>query len=232
MESKKPMIINAFHGLGDIIFSIQIYRALIDQGFNVIHPYLDVYGPIWKHWPEIFWIPKQLLNINYDYKSFIKRQDYEILPLRWSSPANFQVMKAKYDMVDMDFMEWRKVTWIRDHRAEDHIFNSLGLKEGEKYFFVNTMFQHNDQGKVHIPIPAGVKVVKLRKMPGFTLMDWAKVLENATEIHTVGTSINYIMDPDFLNITCPIHLYIRRPNETNFNSYNYLLKKDYIWHND
>lgn len=234
MRTKEPIIINAFHGLGDIIFEIPLHRELIRRGHSVIHPYLDCYGPIWKHWPEIFWIPKKLLAINYDDKRFIERPDYKILPLRWSSPANYKVMKAKYDMIDMDFMEWQKVTWLRDGDAEDKVMDILGIAPGDKYIFINEMFQHNDQGRMRIKVdvPQGMRVVHLKKISGFTLMDWGKVLENASEIHTVGTSINYIIDPPFLNINCPVHLYIRRPNETNFDSYNYLLKKEYIWHHE
>ena len=37
-------------------------------------------------------------------------------------------------------------------------------------------------------------IVKLQIIEGYTLFDWCKVFENAIEIHTVHTGINYILD--------------------------------------
>lgn len=230
MNPQKPIIINAFHGLGDIIFSIPIYRDLIAKGHTIIHPYLDVYGPIWKHWPEIAWIPKRLLGIDYNSKTDINKPDYRIIPMRWQEKPG-AVMRSKYDYMDMDFMDWRKVTWIRDIDAENALFDLLGIKEGEPYVFINTTFQHDYRGKVNIGQPAGIKVVYLKQVTGYTLLDWGKVLENAAEIHTVSTSVNYLLDCDFLNIKCPMHIYPRHPKE-GFSAVDYLFKKQYTYHND
>jgi hypothetical protein len=37
-------------------------------------------------------------------------------------------------------------------------------------------------------------VVELKIIDGFTLFDWIKVLEKAKKIHTINTSINYIIE--------------------------------------
>jgi hypothetical protein len=231
---KKPIIINAFHGLGDIIFAIPIYRKLIAEGHTVIHPYIDEYGPIWKHWPEITWIPRDLLKINYDDRKEVETENYKIIPLRWAGnqgKVDPLCMRAKYTMMSMDYWDWRNVTWKRDAHAEEMLMQELGITYGEKYAVVNTTFRHNRSGKVNITPPEGMRVIQLKQIKGYTLLDWGRVFENAAEIHTVGTSINYILDPNFLQVHCPIHLYVRRPDEKDFANYNYLLKKDYVYHN-
>ena len=60
-------------------------------------------------------------------------------------------------------------------------------------------------------------------------MDWGRVIENASAMHTVGTSINYIIEL-LPTKARQIHLYPRIPQEKNFDNYDYLLSKDYIFH--
>jgi hypothetical protein len=60
-------------------------------------------------------------------------------------------------------------------------------------------------------------------IPGFSLFDWYLVIEKATEIHTVGTSINYIIE--LLEIESEnVFLYKRLPDENHFQNYDYILK--------
>lgn len=226
--NKKPIIINAFHGLGDILFCIPLYRNLIEQGHKVIHPYLETYGQIWKHFPEITWVPKSLLGINYHTRTVVETDNYKILPLRWQEKPG-AVMRSKYDFMEMDFMEWRKLTWVRNREAEDNLFDSLGLNDGAPYILVNETFQHDERGKMRIKTDPGIRRIDIRHIPGFTLLDWGKVIESASEIHTVSTSLNYILDCDFLNINCPMHIYPRHPKE-GFSAIDYLMKKNYTWH--
>lgn len=227
--NKKPIIINAFHGIGDIIFSIPIYRELIAQGHTVIHPYLDTYGPIWKHWPEIAWIPKQNIFINYNNKQVVENEHHKILPLRWQEKPG-AVMRSKYDYMGMDFMDWRKVTWVRDEAKEDELFQlAEKLNDGTPYCVINETFQHDDKGKVKITPPEGMRVVRMAKNKKYTLLDWAKILQNAAEIHTVSTSLVYLLDCEFLNINCPMHLYPRHKGE-GLGAVDYLLTKKYIVH--
>jgi hypothetical protein len=66
-------------------------------------------------------------------------------------------------------------------------------------------------------------------IPGFSLFDWYLVIEKATEIHTVGTSINYIIE--LLEIESKnVFLYKRLPDENHFQNYDYILKRhSYIY---
>jgi len=225
---KKPIIINAFHGLGDILFCIQLYRKLIEEGHTVIHPYLPVYSGIWKHFPEIVWIPKDKLAINYHDRKTVETDDVKILPLRWCETPN-AVMRSKYDFMGWDFMEWRGLTWERDFESEEKLFDSLGLKEGDKYILVNETFQNDERGKMRIKTDVGIKRIDIKHIKGYTLLDWGKVIENAIEIHTVSTSLNYIIDCEMLDINCPMHIYPRHPKE-GFSAIDYLMKKNYTWH--
>jgi hypothetical protein len=55
------------------------------------------------------------------------------------------------------------------------------------------------------------------------------VIEKASEIHTVGTSINYIIE--LLELKAKeVVLYKRLPDETHYQNYDYILKRhNYIY---
>ena len=69
----------------------------------------------------------------------------------------------------------------------------------------------------------------MNKIDGFTMLDWRKVIENAKTIHTVGTSINIIIEV-MDTMATEYHLYARKPIEHDCNHYNYLFNKGYIEH--
>ena len=229
----KTYIINQFQGLGDILFIMPLVRHWQSFGHTIIWPIIAEYLPIQKHFPGITFVEKSLVNINYETRSsYDTGKGSIVLAFRW---ADFilklpytECMKAKYTMFNKDWTMWRQLTWDRDHEAEAELFyNVLGLKDNEKYTLVNRTFRTDKSGKSKINVPG--TVVELKSIKGFTLLDWSKVIENATEIHTVGTSINYIIE--MLDLKAKeVHLYVRRPEEKDFKNYDYILTKNYIFH--
>ena len=64
----------------------------------------------------------------------------------------------------------------------------------------------------------------MRNIDGFSLYDWAMVIEGAKEIHTVSTSILYILE--LLKVKPVVNLYKRFPDEKDHRNYDYLLKNN------
>lgn len=74
-------------------------------------------------------------------------------------------------------------------------YNVLGLKDDSEYVFFNKYantknIKYGGLNDLSFDLPT----IELEIKEGFTLFDWCKVFENATEIHTVHTSINYVID--------------------------------------
>ena len=69
--------------------------------------------------------------------------------------------------------------------------------------------------------------IYMNKIENYTIFDWIGVMEKAQSIHTVGTSIVFLMDA-FDSMPKEMHLYSRidKPHST----YDFLLKKEYIYH--
>ena len=230
----KTIIINQSRGLGDILFSVPLLREYVNRGYRVIWPVAPEYASIAKHFPEFTILPDYLVSIDYNSKAY-DHKGIEVLPLRFSDSITKQpyslVMRAKYDMVGMDFKMWRELTWVRDLKAEQNLFNQLGIT-GE-YVLVNQVFRTDKTGAVQIKPDTDKQIITMRNIDSFTLLDWLLVMQMASEIYTVGTSINFMIDIPFAEISCPVHLYIRRPDETGFNYYDYLLERgNYIYHSE
>ena len=243
----KNYIFNQFRGLGDILFIMQIAQEEVAKGNRVLIPVESHYLPIKKHFPGVEFIDKKDLNIQY--KS-MQEHNVEFLGVKWRTiPFRFandilnvpytECMKAKYWFWDLyvngalpigfqkneGWRRWNEYNFLRDQQAEEKLFSYLN-PDNVPFVLVNRNFRTNFSGKAQdMKIPSGLKVVEMRNLNGFTLIDWSLLLERATEIHTVGTSINYLIEK--LNIDCPIHLYKRLPEENHFDNYKYILTDKY-----
>ncbi len=60
-------------------------------------------------------------------------------------------------------------------------------------------------------------------MDGYSIFDWCKVIENASEIHMIETSLNYVLESKEMRdkITRNLNLYSRHYN---FSEVEYLFK--------
>jgi hypothetical protein len=73
-----------------------------------------------------------------------------------------------------------------------------------------------------------MKKIDLSFINGYTLFDWSKVIENATEIHTVDTSVIYLVEK--LTTKSKLYLYPRHPEHTE-KCLSDMLNKNWIYVN-
>ena len=233
-ERPQIVVINQPFGLGDFLFCIPIARDYIAEGYKVLWPVIPAYQNINKHFPEITFINKEMLKIDYERKDEYELNGMRVIPLRWSYEIlNLpfrDCMKSKYLMFRKDWRRWRESSWVRDTAKEDELFYEvLGLKDGEKFNLINATFRNDLSGWVPVQVRNDYRNVELKTLQGFTLLDWCKVIENASTIHTVSTSINYLIELLDLKAS-EIHLYVRKPDERDFRNIDYLFSKRYRLH--
>jgi len=188
-------------GIGDVFYLQKFAFILKKNGYDVVWPLRD----------DIFWIKDYVKGINfcklsdnfpgkeYYYSGEIVIDDGNFLFL---SPDGYQatgkrIMESKYLLInstDEDWYDYFKFTRNLE-KENDLYYNVLGLKDDSKYVFLNNMASVDvrtsnvlDDLKFELP------TVNLQIIDGYTLFDWCKVFENALEIHTVHTGINYILD--------------------------------------
>lgn len=236
-------IFNQFRGLGDILFIMQIAQEEVAKGNRVIIPVEPHYVEIGKHFPGVEIVDMETFPINYDIRHVYDADDYKVIPFRFANDIlnvpYTDCMKAKYwywDDLQHDnyyincWERWRNFTFERFPDKEQELFEYLNPKN-EPFNFINRNFRTNFSGKSPIKVNNGLLNIEMRPIKGFTLIDWSLILERASNIHTVGTSINYLIEK--LDINCPIHLYKRLPEERDFENYDYILdteNKKYIFH--
>jgi glycosyltransferase involved in cell wall biosynthesis len=206
------------HGIGDVIFCQTLVRGLGD--YDITWPVQSQFiEGLQAAYPDINWMLDTKSPVPLTIKTDSRCGDYRAIPIRWSDQIlrvpYMYVMKAKYNMYKLDFKDWkRRAMWKRDSEKEEKLFNLLNLKP-KQYVLKNLTFLSNSSRKIEIDVEG----IEMREIPGYSLFDWAKVFENAKEIHTVSTSILYILD--LLN-TCSVNVYVRRPNEKDHSFYNYI----------
>jgi hypothetical protein len=201
------IIINQPFGLGDILF----ISPLIER--------LDFECAIWPVVDHYFWIKDYILIENV---TFIKQSefdndkylDYETIPFRDAhdlvSGAS-DCMHAKYKLLNADLEIWRSLKFKRNTKKEDELLRILNIQTDDKFVFINNMFAGPEFNyEIDINVDTKHKVILQKYIDGFTLLDWCSVLERATEIHTVSTSLFFVIESLNLYQT-ELNLYPRKP---------------------
>lgn len=228
----ETLIISQFQGIGDILFAMPLINTWIAAGHKVIWPVIPEYTGIAKHFPEVTFVDKTAMAIDYNRREEYLAGTSRVIPLRFAEhilkQSYKEVMRAKYKLYGEDWRTWRSLTWKRDTKAEALIWKILGLKEGERFNLVNKRFRTDQSGNAEIKTDNGLRDVEMRNIPGTTMLDWSLVIERAEEIHTVSTGVLFIIDR--LETTDKLHQYLRKPDEKDYSLTDYLWTKRYEYH--
>lgn len=219
----KKITINQFHSIGDILFIEPIVRYLRNNNYSVDLPVRDHLMWIADYFdnPEVF----SPMSKNKDFVDhhFIK-EDY--LPLRFANQVlrgydlndhhDFEnMMLDKYQLFNQQFLtniDWKTIKLN---------LNLLKCKEVEKYYNIDSLKEnfiivnnHSQAGSINIDLDTDKKVIYMQQLHGYTLIDWATLLIHSSEIHTVSTSIVFLLQALHNQgfILPPVFIY-PRPNE-------------------
>lgn len=242
----KTAIINQPAGVGDIFFCQKIAAKLRDAGYNIIWPVI----------PEFVWVKDYIdhaefvsTHDDFKYKNLYNRTDHSVTYFtpdesldttvvnlcsadRRYASLNMSVMHAKYQAVNLTYSNWADFfNFKRNKQKEEQLFyDILGLKDNSIFAFKNANFaspphMQTCSAVIEAKIP-DMQTVMMSTIEGFTLIDWCMVLEKASAIHTVETSLNYIIEK--LNTTNTLFMYSKwKP--ANFFHIKNLFNKPWIY---
>lgn len=222
-------------GAGDCIFSQTLIRKIAGDNkivWGILPQFIDAFN---RAYPDIQWVDYTKTGIDYNIQQDTVIGDRRIIPIRWSCEIMkvpySQVMKAKYDMYQQDFATWKEQAMFnRDEAKEQQLYDFLKLKKGMKYNLVNRYFRSNNSGVVDIKPDNDYPIIEMKSYRNFSLFDWARIIEGATEIHVANSAITFILELLKIPKKTKIHLYKRFPDEKDFNNTSYLFTKPYILH--
>lgn len=224
-------------GAGDLIFSMTAIKSLQDK---ILWPTLPEYVEGFNRaYPSIYFIDHNLVKIDYNRKDRHFHQDAEVIPLRWQDVPLKECMKNKYSFFGLSWQMWKRdAMYNRDFSKEYALFKHLGLSDGEKFNLVNVNWgcwsptvlkPGTNRAFMQGVVRNDYKIIPMDIIPGYSLFDWSTVIERATEIHTVSTSVLFLLE--LLNLSAKaIHLYCRKPNEKDFKNVDYIFTKNYQLH--
>lgn len=211
-------------GLGDIIWILPIVDKIIESGYTVYYPVGDVYYDIISSYIEkenLVWVKESdnfPLKKYYGKLNVIETDDELYVPLRYADRyfLNCSTMIAKYYLLSIPIGDWRKSFDLkRNYERENKLIETYKL-EGE-YILVNKSFGTEYQNR-ELNIISDKKIhymnIEDDKNNGFHLFDWILALQKSSEVHTVETSLCFLIDKYCLN--SEIYMYEKRKeNEEN-----------------
>jgi hypothetical protein len=219
------IIINQPFGIGDILF----LQPLISL--------LDIEEAIWPIVDHYYWV-KDYIEINN--LTFIKSSEfnptnyegYVEIPLQHAHsyfPQAKDCMEAKYLLLEADPELWRTLTFKRNFKKEIQLKQLLNINVNDKFIFINNHFAGPEYDyKLDINPQTNLRVIYQEYIEGFTLLDWCGVLEHTEEIHTVSTSLLFVIES--LNLNKPMHLYPRKPLDKDLSPIKSLINSKWICH--
>lgn len=221
------MVINQFHSIGDILFIEPICRHFWKK--NGEKPIL----PVRDH---LLWMADYIESADFrpmskfelDYES-LETSNPDYLPLRFANQivrgldkndhSDYKnCMPDKYILAGLDLELWKTMRIKLNMRKTAELLTVLGLGEApgrdpQPFVLVN---EYSQAGNVTIKPDTNKRIVKMRTIEGFTVLDWAPLIVMADENHHVSTSTFYIMQAAYNQFNqiwgSKIFLY-PRPNE-------------------
>jgi len=234
----KQVVINQPYFLGDIIFVMAVVQKYINDGDDVIYPVRDEYMSLQKNFPMVNLVPLSKFT---QYEMFnnvqpvVEGLTHVAISFRHSytrTRNETKTMSNKYECLGFPVDMWRDFEFVRDNEKEMELFNHLGLKEGDKYNLINEFHRPFLQKTAPIVVENGNKNVFMSVIEGYNLFDWVGVWEKAQTIHSVATSMHYILDT-VDSMPEEMHIYRRVREGGGFrdhSDYEHLYHKKFIYH--
>lgn len=196
-------------GLGDIFYIQKIVHKIIEkyQPKQVIWPLCNQYYEIKDYFklPDVVrfvsededFLGKELYLSN-EY-NIIKTDKFIYAPLEYSHFVLYRglwryIMDAKYEIVGLSCSDWSDYVRIRRNYSKEEELFAKKINFHEPYIVVNKNWGAGvPLTRTDMNIDTKLKIVELVYEPGYNLFDWIKILEKAHAVHTIETSLAYIL---------------------------------------
>ena len=95
---------------------------------------------------------------------------------------------AKYELAGVNVSECRNLVYIRNEKKEKELFDKL--VKSDNYAVLHPFSDYGTPPKIETSLP----VIEFKKVDGYSIFDWRKILENAKEIHCIDSSLCNFVD--------------------------------------
>lgn len=217
------ILIHHHLGLGDHIVCNAIVRKIYSKNENITlavkpHNLISIQS-LYKDIPLDF-----LVGEDYEIESLYEK--YDVLRIGFENCNVLKWEQSFYKQMNIDYAERYTNFYIqRDFQAEKQLEERLNLPN--EFAFCNTSYSG---GEISIDIQSFLPKIHLSKITD-NIFDWIGVLEKATEIHIIDSSIFHLIKQ--LGLRCHKYFYdIRNLGicRTNFNlDLSFSLEENQSW---
>jgi hypothetical protein len=178
--------------LGDILFTIKIAEKLSEDG----EVFWNIAPCFWESGINRVQTSEKV-HIGPNVERFVSdAQQIKLTDLTDRSDSNLMI--KKYESVNIEWEDWKDyLNYTRDLETEKNLKEFLGIVDGEKFILVNEYYGNN---QIHLGVKKGIpenypgKVIEFKVFNEATIFDWCSIFEEAEEIHTVDTSIQFVIE--------------------------------------
>lgn len=196
-------------GLGDIIWIQPILDRYINDGYKVHLPVIDLYYDMLAtqlQKPNLIWYHE---SQNFPLKEFygthmtVNTETDIYVPVSFANYylKNCSIMASKYYYTNTPLSNWHKsFSLTRNEEREQKLINVYNINLKKPFTLLNMTYgtppNHvvRSTPKIHTDNQVIEMSFEKDKKHQFNLFDWIGVIEKATEIHTVETSLCYLVD--------------------------------------
>lgn len=178
-------------------------------------PVCEFIYPIMKHFPQFDAIKLRGCNdwqAHYWGRARTSLAGYKIYDTMFCqkrfSNLEYFIDEIKYLEHDIDYlMKYKKFKWIRYQEKENLIYNEVS--HVEKYCVVHEYYSNDYKNRQKHPIifETDLPIIFMRPIPGTTILDWYKVLKNASLIHMIDSGPSNFVDVAGIDVEKHLHLY-------------------------
>jgi len=236
----KVCVIKQPAGIGDIFFCQKIAQSVREETEykKVIWPVASTYSYLKDYMiaEDVEFVDetqefsfKDVYNLNSLY--MVQTDEYLFVPLQTSDYVQKTCRchnnhlahgHMKYDFCNVDYSDWKDYfNFKRNDKRENSLIEKVGVDITKPYNLINNNCgTYPNYGKREDLVPDNdYQNVYMDFYEDVNLFDWVKIFENAKEIHTVETSIYYILEK--LNLE-NVYIYAKPTPQNRANDFSYM----------
>ena len=178
--------------LGDIFFSIKIAEELSKKG----EVFWYVAPCFWESGVSRIKVSDSV-HIGPDVPRFVSGAE-TIKLTDITERHDPDLMIKKYEVAGVEWKDWSDyLKFERNYETEKDLKEFLGIEDGDRYILIN---EYYGSDQIHLGVRRDLpkdypgKIIEMKIYNESTIFDWCGIIENAEEIHTVDTSVQYVIE--------------------------------------
>lgn len=173
--------------VGDILICLPIAKFYADKGFQVHWLCPRIYHELFRY--VDYATPIETIQSRYEVIIDLSFGIDQRAPIhRWwlRNKHQFQTfVHVKYHLAEVPVSERYNLVYHRDEHREKELFKMVDHEDIKKYALVHDRSDYGQVPQIHTSLP----VIKFAPIGKYTIFDWRLIIENATEIHCIDSSL-------------------------------------------